>query len=956
MMDNSREGLMHLNKKTSFLLAFDPITEQQEEMSGSSHGKNSQIKTKYSNKNLDDNITKNVLEDEGIGIIRHSQTHKNKATWMINNNKDIVNKEDIKIEEGAAKNSKQKHKKRVIKRFSCQERRKMLSSDTLNKSNNSEAKIKKGNLDKQAHCFLGTFNSNIFQSRSNYNNTQDNSLNINRHNSNSKSLANFVIDYNRINKKHTVLHKGRLNFNEKSATTSIYDQIKKSESYEKSESLLFKLKICFGVLALFSFISIILSLSDSILYNNKSLEYIRIMNNNTHFDEKNIENYYCIKKRKISYRENSIRITNAIFCFLCFLVIIIIYKLKIGDFEGTNQNTKREKFKRMLEEYYNKKRKKDNKNMKQKEEKGNEKMKVVNFNEEDKNKNSNDKMKKIERELTIKSCIMNIIFYPPYINIAFIGKYHNIIQIYSLNTLFLIITLLKLINIYRAIFYLSPLNNSFNKAICKSNVLNLNTRFMFRYNFNKTPLTFLLINFVIIFITISLVLSCLEYFSIDINNNFWNDINDNRTEKFFHILSIFLYFSLKNVHEEHCIQSILGKIILLFGGLVGITVISYLIFYMNNSIEFTREEQTAFSKLGKLLQPINKEHKASNLIKSILLIRKTYVDNINTVKDYKLKKEESPKPKNFQRRRYTIFQKDNALNLLFNYSNRTSQNRLNINEINDNQEKKKFIKYIISVFLFKIKVKVELKYFIDNLKIARNSFLSLTDVLKTIGNKLDTNITQLNNKLEVLIRNDQRFLNMIKFTSNSIKKIRKITEYQENITQYLTDIHNDHIKHLIEIRKEAEMNSTFLFKNNIIPKRVKSNAFGFLAFQSRRQKKFGSHYHTKKRRKKKGLYDLIFTKISVKKQKSSQMSSFFHNNYFEERSHLSRIKQNTNKSTKISKRKSITDKRTKSLEEWDYIVNELKDKAKGRFSFIDKVERAPSFMGRHSSKKYSMKK
>ena len=80
------------------------------------------------------------------------------------------------------------------------------------------------------------------------------------------------------------------------------------------------------------------------------------------------------------------------------------------------------------------------------------------------------------------------------------------------------------------------------------------------------------------------------------------------------------------------------------------------------------------------------------------------------------------------------------------------------------------IKYLISVFLFKIKVKVELKYYIDNLKVARNSFLSLTDILKTIGNKLDTNITQLNNKLEVLIRNDQRFLNMIKFTSNSIKK------------------------------------------------------------------------------------------------------------------------------------------------------------------------------------------
>ena len=81
------------------------------------------------------------------------------------------------------------------------------------------------------------------------------------------------------------------------------------------------------------------------------------------------------------------------------------------------------------------------------------------------------------------------------------------------------------------------------------------------------------------------------------------------------------------------------------------------------------------------------------------------------------------------------------------------------------------------------------------------------------------------------------------------------------------------------------------------------------------------------------------------------MSSFFPNNYFDERLRLTRIKQNTNKSIQNRNRKSISGKRTKSLEEWDFIVNELKDKAKGRYSFIDKVERNPSFMGRNSSKK-----
>ena len=42
---------------------------------------------------------------------------------------------------------------------------------------------------------------------------------------------------------------------------------------------------------------------------------------------------------------------------------------------------------------------------------------------------------------------------------------------------------------------------------------------------------------------------------------------------------------------------------------------------MNIIVQFSPEEQDAYSKLSKLLEPINKEHKASNLIKSFLLLK-----------------------------------------------------------------------------------------------------------------------------------------------------------------------------------------------------------------------------------------------------------------------------------------------------------------------------------------------
>ena len=940
MMDNSKEGLMFYNKKPSFSSSFDPISEKQEEMSGSSKVKNNQIKSKNSNKNLDESITKNVLDD--VDIIKHSQTHKNKASWMVNNNsKGILLHTN---EEQQNKNSLTKSKKKIIKRNSAQERGNILSSMSLGQLSISEIKDnnkKKGSIGKkELHFQVPVSNAN----------NQENSMT--RNFSHTKSISKIVTDFNRANKKRTILTKGRLNFNEKT-TTSVYDQIKNSELYEKSESLLFKLKICFAILATFSLISIILNCADSIIYNNKSIEYIKNQNNNNNFfDKNNIENYYCINKRKISHKENAIRISNAVFSLFCSLFLILIYKIKTGAFEDKKKNTKKERFKRMLDEYYNKQRKKgiykSKLNAKKKEEKDRyEKIKVLDFNSNKKEEYDNKK-NKIERNITIRLFITNIIFYPPYINVAFIGKYDNIIYIYSLNSFFLIISLLKISNLYTAIFYLSPLNNSFNKAICKSNLLSLNSKFMFKYNLNKYPLSFLLFNFIILFIIIGILLTCAEFFSVDINNIFWSDINESKTENFLQILSLFLFFSIRNVQEDHCIKSILGKIILFIGGIIGLLISSYFVYYMNNLIEFTPEEQIAFSKLTKLLNPINREHKASNLIKSILITKKMFKENQNTVKDYRTKIEDMIKPKNFQRR--LVLQKDNAFNLVFN-SNGTSINKMNINEINGNEEKKKFIRFIESIFLHKVKIRVELKNFIDNLKVARNSTLSFNDVLKTVGNKMDVNISQLSNKLEVLIRNDQKFIDFIKFCSNTVKKIKKITESHNSIIQYLTDIHNEHVKQIIEIRKEAEINSPLLYKNALnFPKRMKSNAYRNLNFKKKTPGEFYNN-NEKKKKIKRDTYDFNYSKYLVKKQRSSLMSSvFLQNSILDEKIKQARSKQNTTKTTKSRNRRS-TNSRTKSLDEWKIMGIDYKEKIKGRHSLVKKVGRSVSVMDRNKNKK-----
>lgn len=911
-MDNSKEGLMYQKKKPSFSSFFDPISEKQEEMSISSIQGNNHNNTKNSNINSKDNIVKNVLDD--VDIIRHSQTQKNKSSWMVSsqrNNLDQIKEENINEEVNKSpvnKSYKKKiSKKKILKRHSVRgiEKAKSISF------NNSEFKnkfIKKSSFGKQVLDFFG---NSYFKNK----HSLENSFN------NSKSISSLyeMKFINQANKKKTILSKGKLNFNDKTET-KILDQIKNSDLFEKSESFLFKLKLCYGALALLSLICIILNCADAIIYNNKSLDHLYKENNGTYILYKNnIESYFCINNRKISSKENSIRLFNGIFSLMCVIILIIIYFIRNGNNANKRKITKKERFKRMLDQYYSKQRKKSfSKNrLKQEEEKAkNEKLKVINLDPD--NKDIKDEAASIyNRNMTIIMCIINIIFYPPFINKAFIGKYNNTIYIYSLNSIFLIFSLTKLSNIYRAIFYLSSINNSFNKGICKSNFIILDAKFMFKYSINKFPLTFLFLNLILVFISICIILSTVEFFALDTSINFWNSYIENKTENFFNISFTFFFFILKNIHEFHSVKTIFGKMILYFGGVAGMLISSYFIFYTNNLIALSPEENDAFSKLTKLLNPINKEHKASSLIKSFLFLKKTIIDNQNIEKDYRLKIENFKKPSYTQRK--PIFPKKNDFQFAFN-SNASANNIINYNEINENEEKKKFIKYLGNLFFLKIKLVVECKNFLDNLKIARNSSQSFNDVLKTIGNKMDANISQLNNKLEVLIRNDQKFLNFIKLTTNTIKTIKKLDNYHNSLLQYLVEVHNEYVKQMIEIRKELENNIPTVYKNTLHPKRMKSNIFGKMTFKSKIQNKIGTDYYNKKRIIKNDLYDSN-SKFGIKKQKSSFLNSkYLQNSLFEEKMRQATSKQNTNKTNKSrNKGGSGYRKRTNSYDDWKFI-------------------------------------
>ena len=290
----------------------------------------------------------------------------------------------------------------------------------------------------------------------------------------------------------------------------------------------------------------------------------------------------------------------------------------------------------------------------------------------------------------------------------------------------------------------------------------------------------------------------------------------------------------------------------------------------------------------KLLKPANNEHKASNLVKAFLLMKKMYVDNKKIEEEYKLKKEN-----NFQNLSKIDLNKSK-----FNFGLNESNNSISyFGGNNEYKEKKKMIKYISTQFILKIKLINEIKNFKNNLLIARNNSLSFNDVLKTLGDKMNGNINQLNSKIEILIQNDQKFKNFMKFQDKSIKRLKKIYQYQDFILNFLITKNND--LWVDYLKENKEMQNDFLNKLKNAGqggfRRMKSSFNGqFFAFNKKQIRKGSIEVEDKKNKLTKTAKELFEKneKPGCKRLRSSIVSNISHLNT--KHDNIKKIRSKTN--------------------------------------------------------------
>ena len=746
------------------------------------------------------------------------------------------------------KESNKKFDMNILKRISLQQ------NNYLNFYNNIKTKDifrKSESIKKNDTISTNNQKSMGFSSKQNVNMSRSESFLDNKYFS-SKKLKLTLLTPNKEN------FKGQKNMQ----SSNIFEKLKNSVMFEKTEKLIFRLKICYVFLSLFSLMSITLEITDVILYNKKSDEYLKEKYNIQSNDATETKIYKLIEERPISTRENIVRIFNLIFSLLCVFFLLLIQYVKI-NFNHQSKRKKRYNYYMNYNSFIHRgKRNQAKKNNREVNNNNNNDNHIKLILNEDTNNNS---LKKSEIILLVINCIISLIFFPPKINKVFIGKQHNIIFVYSLNSLFLIISIFKVINIYKAVFYLIPFNNLLYTKICRSNMVKMDFKFMFKFILNMYPFVFIFLNFIFIGLLVSILIYCVEYFSIDINNKLVNNKGINDLKDFYSEITLYCFFVLKNIHGNIKTNTILGSLILFVGGTLGLLISSYFIFYVNLLIEFEPEEKQAYSKLVKLLNPSNKENKAANLIKAFLLLKKLYIDNKNIRDEYKLKKENNFKNTNNK----------NVNN--FNFGMNESYDSLtNMSQSNEYKDKKKFLKFLCSEFILKAKLINECKNFKNDLLIARNNSLSFNDVLKTLGEKMNANLTQLNNQIEVLFQNDQKFINFMKLQESSLKKVRNLMRIQDNLINYLIERNNE--AELIYFRENKEKQEKFLNalknigSNSSIQKMKSLGHFGFnMKFHpdkglSNAGKK---HEHDKNKVKNKFLLNYGYKKLSLKKMKSS---------------------------------------------------------------------------------------
>ena len=427
------------NKKKGFISStFYSITENQEESSESIN------ESKFKKQLITDNSNNNFMRDtiiDNYSIKPKKYINKQQSSKSFNKMIGEKNNDYMNSSEKSKKNFKENYKK-LSRKISLLSLQSGSDQNESNNTNNNMMYVKSTEHINQR--IINQKKLSLFKLFKNTNKKRQKSVKLSPisiikkkfiNNSISKKAVliktslnysgstSFIKHSNSKNfyKKESLFSNRRKNLNNenyKMLSINLFEQLKNSPLFEKSEKILKKEKYLYGVLSFFTLMSILFQTFDTFIYNKKSIKYLE-ENHNIPIYLQNEEFYYqLMEKRSISKQENCFRTFNLIFSIICVFLVLRIYFIKKQFIRQSNKNNKNF----FNNNFGNKKNK--NKNIK---EDGH--ISILPDTDENIPKK---KLSKNELIITILSCVINLIFYPPLLNKVFIKKNKQVINVYSL--------------------------------------------------------------------------------------------------------------------------------------------------------------------------------------------------------------------------------------------------------------------------------------------------------------------------------------------------------------------------------------------------------------------------------------------------------------------------------------------------------------------------------------------
>ena len=446
------------------------------------------------------------------------------------------------------------------------------------------------------------------------------------------------------------------------------------------------------IITLFSLCSVILMSFDNNIYINNSRNYIKDLCTETQFYINN--NCYTLfkqlNKRKITKIENSLRILNLFCCIICCLFVNLKFRVYILNLR---LEQKISKFGGIKEAGYLK--------------------------------------------FFIIENLINIIFYPPGLNNIIYGKKNKTVYVYSFNSLFLFFSYFKLYNLLIVLMHLSRFNTKISQTICKSHKVKPGLYFVIKSEINRKTKLSIIILLMIFCFCFSFISRGFENMALDIEKGLEGKKGTNDLQNLMNNVWMILTTINKIGYGDEYPRTNLGRLFIFIIYLIGIFCLSLTIASMTSSLDFTSDERRAYLKLKKIFNPENGEHKAANVIKTILLMNKNIKNRNNVLMD----------------------KIDNL--------------------------KEKIILYL--------KIRGETIVFKDELHVARTYSMPITDLIKSLEMKLYKSVVNFTKQLENinLVEND---LNELQQNQKDIQlKLKNIQFIQEKISDSIVEKHNQNI-------------------------------------------------------------------------------------------------------------------------------------------------------------------